>query len=250
MIEPKTKKLLLAAVLIAVGAGPCLAADEMVQPHAPGIESPGYVWNEREQEKLLALSALGNPVRGAISFDVCAGCHGFEAQGDEEGYYPRLAGQHASVLIKQMTDVRAGRRDSPTDYPFLNNHVISVQEIADIAAYLASLPVTPDNGEGPGTDLAHGEDLYRNDCKNCHGPDGMGDAEDFYPRVSGQHYEYLLREARNIRDGRRRNANPDMVDAIKGYTNDDLVALSDYISRLPIDNGEAASATTDTGVDQ
>ncbi|WP_242464349.1 c-type cytochrome [Thiococcus pfennigii] len=240
-----TTRMLLGAVLIAVGAGLAGAADEPAQPRAPGIESPGYVWNEREEEKLLALKAEGNAVRGEISFDVCQGCHGFGAPGDVEGYYPRLAGQHATVLIKQMTDVRAGRRDNPTEYPFLTEHVISVQEIADIAAYLAELPVTPDNGKGPGTDLERGELLYRNDCLSCHGPDGLGDAEDFYPRVSGQHYAYLLRESRDIRDGRRRNANPEMVEVIEGYTDDDVMAVSDYMSRLPLKGAAPGEAAVD-----
>ncbi len=237
MTERVNKKILLAVILVtgvgqSLGQGP----NEPVPPRAAGIESPGYVWNEEAEEKLLALKAEGNAIRGEISYEVCQGCHGFKAPGDVEGYYPRLAGQHASVLIKQMTDVRAGRRDNPTEYPFLTEHVINVQDIADIAAYLAGLPVTPDNGKGPGEDLERGQALYEEHCETCHGADGEGDAKEFYPRVSGQHYAYLLRESRDIRDGKRRNSNPDMVEAIEDYTEEDLIVVSDYMSRLPIDS--------------
>jgi len=204
------------------------------QPRAPGIESPDYVWNKSEGEKLLALEAKGDAQRGEITYEVCQGCHGFGAPGNIEGEYPRLAGQHASVLIKQMTDVRAGRRDNSTEYPFLTEHVLTVQDIADTAAYLASLPVTPDNGKGSGEDLERGEALYIEHCEECHGVYGEGDAREFYPRVSGQHYAYLLRESRDIRDGRRRNKNTDMVDDIEDYSDADLEAVADFMSRLPV----------------
>ena len=227
-------RILLATLLLAGAAAIPASASEPLQPRAPGIESPGYVWNEKQGEKLLALQAVGNALRGEIAYEVCQGCHGFGAPGDEEGYYPRLAGQHASVLIKQMTDVRAGRRDNPTEYPFLTEHVLDVQDIADVATYLANLPVTPDNGKGPGENLEQGEELYAEDCMDCHGIYGEGEAEEFYPRVSGQHYAYMVRESRDIRDGRRRNANPEMVESIEDYSDEQIQAVSDYMSRLPI----------------
>ena len=72
------------------------------------------------------------------------------------------------------------------------------------------------------------------DCASCHGEAGEGSAYEFYPRLSGQHYRYLLREEVAIRDGERRNANPKMVKLIKGYSDADLQAVADYISQLPV----------------
>ncbi len=204
-----------------------------VQPHAPGIESPGYVWNDIKGEELLALKATGDATRGADAYIVCQGCHGSDALGDAAGFYPRLAGQHASVLIKQMADVRAGRRDNPKMYPFATEHVVSTQEIADIAAYLHSLPVPPTHGQGPGADLTGAADLYKKDCETCHGPAGQGKGDKFYPKLADQHFAYLVRQALALRDGLRRNANPDMVEAIKPYTDAEVVAVIDYVSRLP-----------------
>ncbi len=204
-----------------------------VQPYEPGIESSGYVWNEMKSEKLRALRALGDPLRGEIAIEICQGCHKSGAQGRPDGSYPRLAGQHDTVLIKQITDIRAGRRDNPKMYPFANAHVISIQDISDIAVYLASLPVTPDNGKGPGgTDLTAGKKLYESGCNKCHGDSGEGDGEKFYPRLSGQHFKYLVREMTYIRNGQRRNANPKMVEQIKSYSNADIEAVADYVSRI------------------
>ncbi len=211
------------------------AGDEPKQPVAPGFESPGYVWNEMRGEKLLALQAKGDPLRGEIAFEVCQGCHGMEALGEIDGTYPRLAGQHASVLIKQLADVRAGIRDNPKMYPFAEEHVVTTQELADIASYLNALPVPEEHGIGPGTDLKRGRSLYERDCVECHGPAGEGDATNFYPRVAGQHYLYLLRQMRDIRGGKRRNANPEMWEVSKGYQDEDIQVVIDYMSRLPSD---------------
>lgn len=205
------------------------------QPREEGIEAGSdYIWNEMYGEKLQALRAQGDALRGEIAFEVCQGCHRASALGRPDGSYPRLAGQHATVLIKQMTDIRAGRRDNPRMYPFVDKHVVGPQEIADIAVYLQNLPVPPDNGKGDGKALSRGKMLYERDCEKCHAPHGEGIEDKFYPRVSGQHYAYLLREGGEIRDGKRRNANPRMVRVIKRYSDADLKAVSDYMSRLPL----------------
>ncbi len=192
----------------------------------------GYIWNEMYPEKLQALRARGDVKRGAVAFEVCQGCHRAGALGRVDGSYPRLAGQHDTVLIKQLTDVRAGIRENPKMLPFADKDALKVQEIADIAAYLQSLPVPAEAGVGPGDKLERGAQLYARDCQSCHGARGEGDADRFFPRVSGQHFKYLFREAISIRDGGRRNADPRMLNAIRGYSNDDLSAVVDYMSRL------------------
>lgn len=203
-------------------------------PAKDAADEPEYMWNEMQGEKLQALRAKGDPGRGEITFEVCQGCHRAHALGRPDGSYPRLAGQHDTVLIKQMTDVRAGRRKNEKMLPFIDKHGIGPQDIADIAVYLTRLPVPPNNGKGPGTDLATGEKSYQARCARCHGPGGEGDANKFYPRVSGQHFKYMLREMVDIRDGARLNANPRMVEVVKPFSNADLEAIADYMSRLPV----------------
>ena len=80
--------------------------------------------------------------------------------------------------------------------------------------------------------LAEGKQLYENKCAKCHQPSGAGDKDALYPVLAGQHYKYLLRQMTEIRDGHRRNANPDMVKVIKPYTNEQLVAISAYQASL------------------
>ncbi|BAU46732.1 cytochrome C [Sulfurifustis variabilis] len=217
--------------LSALGAA-AFAERPPAQPKAPGIESPDYAWDAPVREEVEALRREGNAARGREAYEVCRGCHGADAAGRPDGSYPRLAGQHATVLIKQLADIRAGRRDNQKMYPFASRHVLDVQGIADLAAYLEGLPAPEANGRGEGTDLERGRRLYERDCASCHGKDGAGDAARFYPALAGQHYRFLLRELHDIRDGKRRNANPEMVQVVKPYTEPEMEAVSDHLSRL------------------
>lgn len=192
------------------------------------------LWNAGYPEKTEALALKGDVARGEAAFVICQGCHRVGALGRADGSYPRLAGQHATVLIKQLVDVRSGRRSNPKMLPFADHQALSVQEIADIGAYLQQLPVPADQGQGDGKDLSRGRQLYERDCASCHGSNGMGDAEKFHPRVNGQHYRYLVREGRMIRDGERRNGNPEMLTTIRNYSDEEIAAVADYMARLPV----------------
>lgn len=191
-------------------------------------------WNAPYPEMTQALRLQGNVARGEAAFVICQGCHRVGALGRVDGSYPRLAGQHATVLIKQLVDVRSGRRSNPKMLPFADHQALTTQEAVDIAAYLEQLPMPPDNGRGPGEQLDRGAKLYAADCATCHGANGEGRGDRYFPRLAGQHYRYLLREGRMIRDGTRRNANPDMVKAIGSYSDEEIDLVSDYVSRLPV----------------
>ncbi|MBU1691897.1 MAG: c-type cytochrome [Gammaproteobacteria bacterium] len=225
------KLFFLAAALILVQTVPVLA-DVPQQPKAPGVESKGYVWNEPAGEKAEILKLKGDAERGRIAYRVCQGCHKSDGAGLRDGTYPQLAGQHATVLIKQMADVRDGRRENPKMFPFAGKHIIDMQEIADVAVYLQNMKIPHDNGKGPGTSLARGKELYKSDCHDCHGENGEGNEKKFYPVLAGQHYKYMLRQIMNIRDGKRGNANLKMVKVVQNYSDADMEAVVDYMSRL------------------
>jgi cytochrome c553 len=200
-------------------------------PKAAGIESAGYKWNAQAGEKIEALKLKGDVKRGEEAFEVCSACHLPSGAGRPDGTFPQLAGQHTTVIIKQIADIRSGLRDNPIMYPFATT-LTDPQELADVAAYIATLKIPHDNGKGPGTDLETGKKLFERDCQTCHGAHGEGAREKFFPVLAGQHYKYMLRQATNIRDGKRRNANPDMVKIIKPYTDKEIDAIVDYMSRL------------------
>ena len=204
-------------------------------PKKEGIEGKDYKWNAQEGEKIEALQKKGDAKAGKEGYEICGACHLPSGAGRPDGTFPQLAGQHTTVLIKQMADIRAGLRDNPTMYPFAKE-LVDAQELANVSAYIQSLCIPVDHGVYEGKDaaaqIAKGKDLYEKQCKECHGANGEGDKAKFYPVIAGQHYKYLLRQMTEIRDGHRRNANPDMVKVIKPYTNEMLVAISAYQSSL------------------
>jgi cytochrome c553 len=201
------------------------------QPKKTGIEGEDYQWNEQLGEKVEALKLTGDVENGEEAFEICSACHLPSGAGRPDGTFPQLAGQHTTVIIKQIADIREGLRDNPIMYPFAKT-LIDPQELADVSAYIETLSIPTDNGKGPGTNLERGKELYDANCVECHGDYGEGDTEKFYPVLAGQHYKYMLRQITDIRDGRRRNANPDMVKVVKKYSDDDLSSVVDYMSRL------------------
>jgi cytochrome c553 len=216
--------------LLALG----VAAPAAAQPPAPtakGIESEGYVWNEMMGEKLEALDLSPNLENGEEAYEICSACHLPNGAGRPDGTFPQLAGQHRTVVIKQIADIREGRRDNPIMYPFAKTLTDS-QELSDVSAYIQTLPIPHGNGKGTGTDLERGKQLYSDNCVKCHGAYGEGDAANFYPVLAGQHYKYMLRQIRDIAAGSRRNANPDMVKIVVDFSDEDLQAVVDYMSRL------------------
>jgi cytochrome c553 len=194
----------------------------------------GYVWDEMTPERIEVLKRGGDAVKGKESFRGCQGCHKADAAGVREGVYPRLTGQHASVLIKQITEIRAGIRLNPKMLPFVEDPAISMEEIGDIAAYLNTLTSARENGKGAEDMSVKGKKIYTdNKCSRCHGVNGEGDAAKSFPAVAAQHYDYLIREMKWIRQGVRGNSHPEMVKAIAKFSQNDLEAVASYLSRLP-----------------
>jgi len=224
-----------ALITIVLAFGVTSASAQAPPPAQAGIESQGYVWNAQQGEKIEALQHKGDVKNGEEAYEICGACHLPSGAGRPDGTFPQLAGQHTTVLIKQMADIRGGLRDNPTMYPFAKT-LTDPQELADVAAYISSLCIPPDHGQYEGLDAAlqtsQGRGLYEKECKNCHGANGEGNKDKFYPVIAGQHYKYLLRQMTGIRDGKRRNANPDMVKIIKAYNDAQLVAISAYQASL------------------
>ncbi|MES9942715.1 MAG: c-type cytochrome [Candidatus Thiodiazotropha sp. 6PLUC2] len=192
-------------------------------------------WNssDKNDEGAAALLLEGNLEQGRLIYEECAVCHMPEGWGTPNGAYPQIAGQHRSVVIKQLADIRAKNRDNPSMYPFaIPEEIGGVQSIADVALYIENLKMTTATGKGSGEDLAYGEQLYKEQCSDCHGAKGEGEQTKAYPLIQGQHYLYLLRQLTWIQNGKRRNANKEMMGVIRDYTPRELKALSDYISRL------------------
>ena len=171
---------------------------------------------------------------GKRIFRYCIDCHQPNGWGSPAEAIPQTAGQHRSVIIKQLSDIRAGNRDARRMTPYAREDLLGgAQGIADVAGYVSTLPMTPTPSHGNGRDLGGAGAVYKTRCARlCHGMYGEGDDRTVKPRIHGQHYEYLFRQLKLIRDGKRRNANKAMVRRLDGLTDAALSALADYVSRL------------------
>ncbi|MGE5504030.1 MAG: c-type cytochrome [Actinomycetota bacterium] len=232
----KSAKFTLAVAVAAAAlfAGAAYAAGAKDKPkQGKSIGDKDYVWNAGGEEEDEALKLKPDVKNGREVYEVCAACHLPEGWGQHDGTFPQLAGQHYKVIIKQLADIRALNRDNPTMYPFaLPDQIGGPQSVADVAAYIQTLKMNPEPGYGDGKDLEHGKQLYKDNCTRCHGENGEGNNDKFFPRIMGQHYNYLIRQYEWIKAGKRRNANPDMVKQIQNFSERDTKAVLDYVSRL------------------
>lgn len=225
------------ALLVLAGSlgAPVARADTAdAGPARNGYGSKQVVWGRMNKEAAEVLRLERNPARGADTFKQCKGCHRADGAGRPDGTYPRLTGQHADVIIKQIVDTRSGLRVNPKMAPFSSKRALTLQEIADVAEYLSLVRTTAPNGQGDTVTAARGATLYASkSCADCHGHAGEGNAAKFYPVVAQQHYDYLLREMQHVQNGTRGNSHPDMVKSLMGLAASDLQALASFMSRLP-----------------
>jgi cytochrome c553 len=186
------------------------------------------------------LQAAPDLQQGMRLFQICAECHGPRGAGNASGWPPEIAGQHPRVVAKELTDFRAGLRWYDPMERIAGRHVLhTTQDIADVAAYVGTLPRSTDTDAGAGKWLEQGGRMYASRCQWCHGAQGEGSDERFVPRVAGQQYEYLLRQLQDTIGGRRPNMATEHLELLEGGHMEDLDGLAGYMSRLGRPSGQA-----------
>jgi cytochrome c553 len=170
----------------------------------------------------------------AIMGQVCAACHGADGN-NATPENPKLAGQHAKYIVKQLTNFKKGERKNAVMNGFAA--ALSDQDMKDIGAYLNEQKIKGNTARRP--DLKEtGERIYRYGiaskqvpaCAACHGPNGAGMAAKF-PRLGGQHAAYTEKQMLAFQSGERSNG-PMMMKIAKGLNDIEIKAVSDYIQGL------------------
>lgn len=179
----------------------------------------------------------GDAVAGQGKITLCTACHGTNGIGIAPNY-AHLAGQGEGYLIKQISDIKAGRRVILEMTGMTDN--LSPQDIADIAAHYASQPKP--TGQAEESSVAIAEQIYRwgnpkkgiPACAGCHSPTGSGNAPARFPMLSGQTPIYLAKQLRDFREGVRMNDGDSRImrDVAEKLSNKEIDALSSYISGL------------------
>jgi cytochrome c553 len=171
----------------------------------------------------------------------CLGCHGRNAYGDSSTVTPALAGQVTSYLIKQLADLVEGYRELPEMHrQIARTELATPQAMHHLAAFLSTLPPLTEPQLGDGKQLVLGGRIYKSVCADCHGARGDGDDRNRTPALRGQHYSYLLRQARQLATGHRYSVDLPVLALLEALSLDQLTAVVDFISRLPA-SGETES---------
>ena len=180
--------------------------------------------------------AQGDAAVGQSKAALCVTCHGAEGN-SEFPMNPKLAGQNATYLTKQLMDYKSGVRSNPTMSAMVLN--LSEQDMQDISAWYSSQQVTLQGADPKFVEL--GESLYRAGikelavpaCSACHSPTGRGNAPAGFPSLGGQHAEYTLQQLRDFRAGVRQNDESSMMRmVVERLTDRELEALASYVSGL------------------
>ncbi len=180
--------------------------------------------------------AQGDAAVGQSKAALCATCHGAEGN-SELPMNPKLAGQNATYITKQLMDYKSGVRSNPTMSAMVLN--LSEQDMQDISAWYSSQQVTLQGADPKFVEL--GESLYRAGikelavpaCSACHSPTGRGNAPAGFPSLGGQHAEYTLQQLRDFRAGVRQNDESSMMRmVVERLTDRELEALASYVSGL------------------
>jgi cytochrome c553 len=186
----------------------------------------------------------GDPVQGrALAERVCAACHGGDGNSVRSDY-PNLAGQGARYLYDQLLAFKAQghRRASGVMGAIAVN--LGDAEMRDVATYFATQRPRDTAGQGAPMSrqlLARGESIYRRGiahdpavpaCASCHALAGIGLPPEF-PRLAGQHQEYLAQQLDQFRaDRRNSNANQMMSAVAHRLSERDIQAVAGYIARM------------------
>ncbi len=204
--------------------------------------------------------AAGDAAAGATKAAVCGACHG--ADGNSlVGTFPKLAGLGERYLLKQMTDIQAWDLETDAAKKANTGRVVmemtgllakmTKQDLEDLAAHFSaqttqlsgSKKIEVQVNSGIKVDaLELGERIYRAGnpatgvpaCTGCHAPDGKGNIPAGFPRLSGQHPEYVEKQLRAFRAGDRKNdGDQSIMRSVADKLNDaEIAALANYIAGL------------------
>jgi cytochrome c oxidase subunit 2 len=153
------------------------------------------------------LPAVADRAAGQATYAVCAACHGNEAQGNPDMHAPKLSGQTAEYLRRQLhyfkTEMRGvhaldtfGQQMAPMAVTLADAAAIN-----NVVAYIESLPDTPAPATLAG-DVGRGEKLFLT-CAVCHGGAGQGNPGQGAPRLRGMSDWYMATQLNHFKDGIR-----------------------------------------------
>ena len=178
----------------------------------------------------------GDPVAGKSKSQLCQGCHGEDGNSADTDI-PKLAGQYAKYIAKQLRNYQSGTRT----HAIMSSMAATIndRDLADISAHFATQPKM--KGIGAENPVAmnlflHGDKSRKLlACVNCHGANGKGLTPNtsMFPVIGGQYKDYLRAQLLSFRKGYRTNSPNGIMNLVtKSMTDEEIEALAGYVSGL------------------
>jgi cytochrome c553 len=186
-----------------------------------------------------AQEVKGNAAAGEKKNAMCIGCHGivgYQASFPEVYKVPKISGQSAKFIVASLVAYKQGDRKHPTMRGIAES--LTDQDMADLAAFYsehggkgAELPAKPAKAPSAQVDAL----LKKAACVSCHGENFAKPIDPAYPKIAGQHADYLfvaLKSYKTEGNGTVGRSNGVMGGIAKQFSNAELKALSAYIASL------------------
>jgi cytochrome c553 len=189
----------------------------------------------------LAQDIKGDAKAGESKNAMCVGCHGikgYQASFPEVYKVPMISGQSAKYIVSSLNAYKKGERKHPSMRGI--SETLSDQDMADLAAYYSAsgvvtgaLPLVEKPSKDPNEKVQ--ALLAKANCSSCHGANFSKPIDPSYPKLGGQHADYLLvalksyKVENNAKVGR---GNAIMASMAKQYTNAELKVLANYLSSI------------------
>jgi len=182
------------------------------------------------------VQAAGNAAAGEQKAGVCVACHGPNGN-SVNPIWPKLAGQGAGYIAKQLADFKSGARKDP----IMSGQAVALssQDMANLAAYFTKQKISPASADK--SKLTLGQNIYRGGnkekgvaaCMGCHGPSGAGNLAAKFPALGSQQSAYVVKAMKDFRSGARSNDPSKMMRNIAiRMTDKEIEAVASYIAGL------------------
>ena len=184
----------------------------------------------------------GDAKQGETKNAMCIGCHGivgYQASFPEIHKVPKISGQGSKYIVSALNAYKKGERKHPSMRGVADS--FSDQDIADLAAYYEASGVVAgaaEPGKAPDGSAKVMDLIAKGGCVSCHGDNFNKPLDPSYPKIAGQHSDYLFvalkayKAENNAIVGR---GNAIMGGMVKQFNNSELKEMANYIGSLPGD---------------
>ena len=191
-----------------------------------------------QAETAASHAVIGDAKAGETKAAACGACHGMDGNSSDK-QYPKIAGQQADYIARQLALFKSSARNNPVMLGFAAG--LSDQDMHDLGAHFATKQATAGNGDQ--ALKARGEQIWRSGdtklgvpaCMSCHGPAGRGNPGSGYPQLAGQWTDYVGAKLKDWKSGTtwgEDDRSRIMPDIAKRLSEQDINAVASYAEGL------------------